>query len=120
MSEGTLALYDLDPYIYRLAWYFEDEGDFGGVLGDGKKYTERDLEKAKGEDRELVLAEITAQQTENVQRDDRGYFWESKKDALGALRACKAAIKNDTGAPWPEWAIKAQAAGWKAPKGWKP
>ena len=118
MSKGKLSIYDADEYLYRLAWYFEDEGDFGGIVGE-ELYTENALKNASADDREAIVAQLTAAKTEGVQRDAVGYFWESKKDALGALRACKTAMKN-TETPWPEWAIKAQAAGWKAPKGWKP
>jgi len=41
--------------------------------------------------------------------------------AANYMRTIKTALRHahdDT--PWPEWALKAQAAGWKPPKGWKP
>lgn len=41
--------------------------------------------------------------------------------AVKGLRAkAKAVLKATPEATWPLWAITAKAAGWKAPKGWKP
>lgn len=45
----------------------------------------------------------------------------SKSRAERALRIVKACKKlAEENVPWPEWALQAQAAGWKPPKGWKP
>ncbi len=53
--------------------------------------------------------------------DSTGFWWESESAARAALAKVKVIAKtllNDV--PWPEWARKALAAGWKPPKGWKP
>lgn len=49
------------------------------------------------------------------------WVWESKASATIALRAAKAAVQSVVAKrPTPEWTKQAIAAGWKAPKGWKP
>lgn len=118
MSDGWLDIAGED-HAYYIAWFFEDDGE-GGSLDDGQ-YTEADLAKASREDRQHILATLTAAKTEGWERGEYNRFtWSSLKQAKAALRAVKHALKHDTGAPWPEWAVKAQAAGWKPPKGWKP
>lgn len=106
--------------VYRITWFLADDGDHGADLGDGDEYTDADLADALGDDRPHIVACMAAAKSDGVERDRRGYFWESHRDAATALRACNIAIKNDGGPPWPEWATKAAAEGWKAPKGWKP
>lgn len=119
-DEGCLEVYQRDRYAeeFRIQWVFEDLGE-GATLGESV-YTDRDLTKSEASDREHILATITASKTEGVKHDRHGYYWPSMSSAKAALRAIKAAWKLDTGAPWPEWAVKAQGAGWKPPKGWKP
>jgi hypothetical protein len=123
MSDGKLIVVDArDRYSgYSICWFFPETGDEGGILGDMDRFSEAKLVKAKPGDRAHILATLTAGKTEGVSWDPRqGYTWESRVKATKALAAVKFALKNDTGAPWPEWAVKAKAAGWKAPKGWKP
>lgn len=104
---------------YSICWFFPDEGEEGGYLGDDK-YTERDLAKASNrEERDHILATITASKTDGAELTRDGLVWESRTAATNALRAIKAALQNST-APWPEWAVKAKAEGWTPPKGWKP
>lgn len=106
-------------YRFRIGWYLADEGDIGAVLGEGRRYTARNLKAARGADREHILAELAAAKTSGVERH-AGFYWHTRADATAALRSINLALKMDGGAPWPEWAQKAHAAGWKAPKGWKP
>lgn len=120
-DNGKLVLFDTRRYDdrHRIGWDFD--GEEGGVLGDGhKKFTASDLAKATSEDRDHILATMTAAACPGVERDNDGFYWTSRKAAAGALRVIKAAIKADGGAPWPAWTKEAIAAGWKAPKGWKP
>jgi hypothetical protein len=105
---------------YRITWYIEEDQDLGGSLGDGQTYTQRDLEAASPCDWEHIKATMTASSTDGVERDMYGFFWTSRKAANAALRAVKAAINDKTNKPWPDWAIKAKAAGWDPPKGWTP
>lgn len=105
---------------HRIVWFLSDVQDLGAVLGENT-YAPSDLKRAKPDDRDHIAATIAASQTAAVQQDSKGYFWPSRRDANVALRECNAAIiaaKAD--APWPQWAIKAKTAGWKAPKGWTP
>jgi hypothetical protein len=119
MSNAQLVV-DADRLGYYICWYFPDEGDQGGTLGEST-YTAAQLAKAEPADWEHIKATITAGQTAGVERAGHdGYRWESRTDAFAALRAIKAAIKDKSNKPWPEWAVQAKAAGWKPPKGWKP
>jgi len=117
MSEGWLEISGRE-YRWTISWFFED-GE-GGTLGDDR-YTDRQLEEASSDDRDHILATLTAQKTQGWQRDSGGAFtWESLTKAEAALRVIKAVLKSDKGGKWPEWAVKAKAAGWNEPKGWKP
>lgn len=120
MSKDRLFVDDRDRHCFRIAWYLAEDDDEGATLGEGDNYTTTDLAQAKGEDRPHIVACITAAVTDGVAQDSRGYYWESRRAATTALRRISLAIKNDGGPPWPEWATKAAAEGWKAPKGWKP
>lgn len=103
---------------YRLSWYFPDDDDIGGSVGD-EEYTAEQLTDPEV-DRDCVVAYLAAKDTPDVARDCTGFYWETAAKANAALRVVKAALRSDGGAPMPDWAIKALAAGWKAPKGWKP
>jgi hypothetical protein len=104
---------------YRMYWYLPEDGDVGGVIGD-IQFTEAALIAMTGEYRECAVAHLSAMKTLGVIRDRDGFWWESESAAKAALRIVKAALKADGGAPMPDWANKALAAGWKMPKGWKP
>jgi hypothetical protein len=123
MSKPRLAINETEGrgsnwHDFEIGWYFPDEGEFGAMLGE-ERYTEADIAKAKPDDREVVVAYLAALKTEGVQQGSSRIFWETRKHASNALRAIKAAVVNDE-KPWPEWAVKARAEGWKPPKGWKP
>jgi hypothetical protein len=105
---------------YRIAWFLADEDDLGGTIGDGEDYSDAELANAATDERPHIIANQAAAKTDGLKRDGRGYYWETKRAATTALRAMNLAIKNDGGPPWPEWATKAAAEGWKPPKGWKP
>lgn len=124
-----LAVFDAEDYsdACYIAWVFD--GDAGGALGD-PTYTQADLVKAAadptGDDWDHVKATITASKTVGVERiraryaHTTCYVWPNRKLANAALRAIRAALKDKGDKPWPEWAVKAKAAGWTAPKGWTP
>lgn len=114
---------------YQIGWELEGEGDIGACLGQDE-FTEKDLQEAKlafanGKDDEGHYEHILATMTVKALADGRsgwdGYYWESFAKAKKALSLAKAALQAaKSNVPWPDWAIKAKAAGWKAPKGWKP
>lgn len=120
-TDTKLIIDDNDSYVYRLAWFIVEDDYIGGTLGE-ETYTEADLKRKKDpESREHIAATIAASRTVGVERDSNGYYWGSRKAASAALKACKIAMKvARAGTPWPEWAVKASAAGWKPPKGWTP
>ena len=49
-----------------------------------------------------------------AESDWNGLIWSSKADAQKALKAANAALEaHRSSKPYPEWAVKALAAGWK-------
>lgn len=107
-------------YVYRIEWFIAETGDEGATLGE-VKYSQTQLAAEKDpETRVHILATITASKSKGVRHDTHGYYWDERKHVTQALREIKIALKGDKGVPWPDWAVKAAAEGWKAPKGWKP
>jgi hypothetical protein len=118
---------------WRIAWFLEEDGDYGSVLGE-HTYKQADLDAAKDtEDREDIAATLAVQALKPERsgpNSHAGYsgafYWESQAAAKKALAVANAAIKADklraekNHVGWPEWALTALANGWKAPKGWKP
>jgi hypothetical protein len=106
-----------EDYRYRIAWFIAETGDEGMTLGE-EVYTEKQLANAKDDDKQHIAVTLAASKTAGVTRDGRyGYSWATKREAQAALKACNNASKLKTS--WPEWAVKAQSAGWKPPKNWK-
>ena len=104
---------------FRLAWYLPEDEDFGAYVGD------RDVSKDTGgsdEDKkarwEISVADAAAAPFADGGKDMYGYRFDSEKRARLALLAANTSLLN-SGAPMPEWAVKATEAGWKPPKGWK-
>lgn len=112
---------DCRGYRYRLVWHFPDEGEDGGILGEGGKAPKR-LERSRNyEQRATFALDRAIDALEVTERDDCGFWFESQSAARRALAVANAVIKSvASSTPWPEWAIKAKAEGWRAPKGWKP
>ena len=117
-DEGDyLTLEEGSNDLYRIAWFIREEGDIGGTLGEtpiGHSDT-RPTEKSEYEvwqaDRSVkALADGC---------DGRGFYFESRKKGLLALKAANDALLSGD-APWPAWALQAKAAGWTPPEGWKP
>ncbi len=116
VNQYSLEMYE-ERYVIRIRWIVDD--DCGADLGEDV-YTKEDLDKADADSRDHILACLTAAQTTGVSRDERGYYWEGNSHATNAFRLINTALKNDPGVPWPEWAMRAKAEGWKPPRGWKP
>jgi hypothetical protein len=109
-----LMVYE-DRGVYRIGWYLPDDDDMGITLGEDL----RDI--ARCNDKEHKAATQAIKDQEDMELDDNGFYWESKSKAQVALKIAKQAVKDlDSGTQMPEWAKQALAAGWKAPKGWKP
>lgn len=130
---------DFERDTYYVAWWSPEDGP-GLSLGDGRKSVEelaRLQEEAKQvrtevgrEEFETLSAELATAKwfLENPHAAQQGPFhleFESSSEAKKLLKTVRAAVEcaikeyNGT-TPMPEWAVKAFAAGFKAPKGWKP
>lgn len=49
------------------------------------------------------------------------YIWKTKRRAACAMRLACAELKSvQLGCPFPDWARKALAEGWKPPRRWRP
>lgn len=128
-----------ESYTSHVSWYDEDDGE-GGQVGQESSVPVATLmersAKAKAVrnddgrgDFEYLAVELAARAWADAHPDfcvstTRGYQFETKgsvAEFLKAMRgAAKAAHAEYDGIPWPDWAVKAQAEGWKPPKGWKP
>lgn len=124
-DNATLDVFDADRYgeEFYIAWVLD--GDEGGMLGQDV-FVNEDLKTITPDDWDHVKASIVAAQTEGVERKraqlahGECYVWPSKKLARQALRAIRSALKDRSSIPWPDWAVKAKAAGWTPPTGWSP
>ena len=125
---------------YGIYWLCaNDEGtdyDIGGALGESlddvpksiDDVDKREFSDDDGRDRDFFVATIAASQASPDGRDNCGFYWDSVSAAKRAITKINAARKADAaaqkalkaGKPWPEWAVKAKAEGWRAPKGWVP
>ncbi len=115
MAKDKLAIFeDRSGYLYHIGWLCWDEeyGDEEGLrLGEGGKDVGADH----------TAAEAAVKDMKDGREDGGAYFWESRSAAQRALKVAKEAVKAAAAnRPLPDWAKKALAAGWKAPKGWKP
>lgn len=104
---------------YRISWFVD--GDVGATLGE-QEFTAKQVEKSKDTDEwEYRLCNYVASKTQGVSQDANGYMWETQREAKAALKVIRAALKDGRSRrPWPDWAIKAKAAGWTPPNGWTP
>ncbi len=117
MSHQDRLIIDETLGISRIFWevYGDEYGwEMGAVVGEGRltKNPPKNLE-----DREVWLVN-KAVATLKPDRDETGFRFDSQTEVKAALRVAKAALKSNK--LWPDWAIKAKAAGWHSPKGWKP
>ena len=120
-DDGSYLDIDEQGGAIRIAWFFPEDEDFGAYVGD------RDVSEARDEDTdedkkakwEIMTADAAAKPFSCGKSMLYGYEFETEKKAKLAILAANESLLND-GAPMPEWAVKATAAGWKPPKGWKP
>lgn len=102
---------------YYLQWVCD--GEEGACIGD-TKYSADDLANADREDRWFIAATIAVAGMSPTPKCKPcyGFQFDTIAEARAALALAKAAKNHPY--PMPEWAAKAIAEGWKAPKGWKP
>lgn len=126
MTDSLEVTDHLDGDRFRLQWWCSDDEDFGAVVGEGGKKPK----PGEGGDIEWYTAEKFCwdllsehPDSDSFGRDMKGFWWISKGSAAAALAKIRSEIKAAKRRPtksWPDWAIKASAAGWKPPKNWKP
>lgn len=99
-------------YIGWLCWDDEFGVDEGLRLGEGRNSEFADHHAAE---------EAVKDMKDGREGEDGPFWWSSRSGAQKALKVAKEAAKLAAEKrPLPEWAKKALAEGWKAPKGWKP
>ena len=122
---------DWIDHYYRIYWvlaidYYDNTGAILGQEGGENicMNMPKQLEKLKTsqDDREHVAITYLIYKEKLYDALDRlGYGWSSKSSALKVLRRCRAELKSiRDNIPWPDWAKRAVAEGFKPPKGWKP
>lgn len=100
-----------DALGFRIQWWLGNEP--GGYLEKCAAHEE--------DDEHAVACSAALNAEVGHACDWNGLIWSSKADAQKALKAANAALEAHRSCkPYPEWAVKALAAGWKAPKGWNP
>lgn len=115
-KKDKLAIFEnRGGYTYYIGWLcWDDEfGDDEGLrLGEGRNSEFADHHAAE---------EAVKDMKDGREGEDGPFWWESRSGAQKALKVAKEAVKLAAEKrPLPEWAKKALAEGWKAPKGWKP
>lgn len=103
---------------YHIAWFIPDDDGYGAYVGAGFPEDEKVTEDNKNELWEMKTANEVARPFACC-KGSYGYEFETEKKAKQALVACNLALSSRE-VPMPDWALKAAAAGWKPPKGWKP
>ncbi len=107
---------------YRIWWFCADIDEIGAMVGEspGNPPKTDDPEEILSY-REFSAVHETAKKLASGYASG-GFYWEERAAAQRALTLCNAALRatRSTENPWPAWALEAVAAGWKAPKGWKP
>jgi hypothetical protein len=103
---------------YGLAWFDENcPGPRFGELGDIEDLSEPPADQYDREHWHAYQAALGVGDWEL----DRLLSWNSERQAVEAKRAASAAVKlSASKRPLPDWAAQALAAGWKAPKSWRP
>jgi len=114
-AEGDYLIAESEGDYWRIWWHIAEWDDTGGCLGE----TERTPEPPSSKDNwEGWQADRIVEPLADG-HDSTGYYFETQKKALTALRAANEGLHTGE-APWPAWATQAKAAGWTPPKGWKP
>lgn len=119
MAKDKLMVVKND-YDYQLQWWLAEDDDMGLTIGELR---ESDLgpEPQDREEWENWVAHRIAAESDDVlsRQDGEAFLWDSQRAVKAALAQIKLAWKTKV-RELPEWAKTALAAGWKAPKGWKP
>lgn len=119
--DGSYLKIDDSGGRYRIAWYFPSIDDIGAHLGDRDNIPRSDItDEEKREVWEMETADKAVAPFSSLRNGYSGFEFESERVAKQALAAANAALNMGSDTPMPDWAVKATAAGWKSPNGWKP
>ena len=115
------------PYVIYWSVELDDYDDVGAVLGEESEadrvaYARRIKDSGEdGTDREYMVSVLAAMESPGVKHNGAVFYWETLREAQQALRFINLRLKvAKKEIPWPDWAIRAKAAGWTPPKNWKP
>lgn len=116
------------------------DGELGATVGqeqdlricpavDLRQRLQRARDKGDRDEVEYLAVELAAREWLDARLDSADYasvhsggiHFDSSTRLREFFAAMKVALKRaHDEMPWPDWATKALAAGWKPPKGWKP
>ena len=121
-DEGEYLAVGDDGGDFYIAWITVLDDDYGPeegqCLGESTEFdkmdrpTERDM-------RESWIAHHAAKNLCDSRNRSGKFLFDTRTKALMALKEANRALHADE-KPWPDWAVQANAHGWKPPKGWKP
>ena len=118
-----LQVVEHDSYTWAICWIVNIDGamDEGLFLGESLASNLSDDDAWSTREAERILLEYAKDRKDYVSHV-RGKPWsfETRRHASECLALINAALLKGKGKPWPVWALEAEKAGWKPPKGWKP
>ena len=120
-EEGRYLAIDDRCDDFCLGWYIPDENDFGAHVGEDAREVEKVLAtkeppESRADFDNWVVIVAVHKLADGV--GAHGFYFESMKRAKEALAAANLALLSKN--VWPDWALKAKAAGWTPPKNWVP
>lgn len=115
MAKGKYVTWEFSDYEFGIGWLEDGECDahLGQSTDDGKGPAPKEREDWEWWIASKIMLEMGAT------RSDRrtAYVFDSRSAATAAMQRIKLEFSQER--PMPDWAKKALAEGWKAPKGWK-
>lgn len=97
-SGSRIIVDDQERYIWRLRWYFDEDEDTGGAIGETRGLSagpEPKIDPKKPDTREAWecwIADTVAAETKHGE-DQNGFFWESSSAAKTALAQINRRLK---------------------------
>jgi len=117
-DEGRLAV-DARREGWMVGWYFDNEGEFGAMLGEGTTTHRKNPPPSEHNSaNDIWIAEYAIYQAiPNVERTSRGFVFPTERKARAACAIAKRALADAQSNRTPEpWEALALAAGWTPPK----
>ena len=108
--------------MWAIQWYDpSDPYDEDGLcLGERLRIEGSEEQRAEAKEHNDI-SEVLAREYPPHEVHHQRLYWESEAAAKRAATIARRILRELRGAaPWPDWAIAAQAAGWKPPRGWRP